>query len=190
MRAANDVVRRLYGDSVFHLIVLLAALALTAYAVSVLGVEQLFNTATWWQSIAVWFAVAIVAHDFLLFPLYALADRVVVLLSRHDRGQRTATRTIGSMSIPVTNYLRLPTMAAALFLVMFLPGIIKQGALAFHAATGLTQAPFLGRWLLLTAVFYAVSAICYVTKTVLVQRRSFTRAATAPGETSTVTEET
>jgi len=29
----------------------------------------------WWQSILVWFLGAVVLHDLVLFPLYALADR-------------------------------------------------------------------------------------------------------------------
>ena len=67
------VFKRLYGDHVLHLIVLVAALALGAYTISVLGVDQLFNPRVWWQSIAVWFAVAVIGHDLILFPLYALA---------------------------------------------------------------------------------------------------------------------
>ncbi len=72
------VFRRLYGDHVLHLLVLLAALALGAYTISVLGgVDQLFNPRVWWQSIAVWFAVAVIGHDLILFPLYALAERLL-----------------------------------------------------------------------------------------------------------------
>ena len=53
-------------------------------------------------------------------------------------------------------------MGAALTLLVFLPGIIQQGAPAYAAATGQTQEPFLGRWLLLTAAMFAVSAVVYV----------------------------
>lgn len=44
---------------------------------------------------------------------------------------------------------------------MFLPGIIEQGASTYLAATGQTQQPFLGRWLLLTAAMFGASAIVY-----------------------------
>ena len=44
-------------------------------------------------------------------------------------------------------------------LLVFLPGIIQQGAPVYAAATGQTQEPFLGRWLLLTAAMFAVSAV-------------------------------
>lgn len=46
-------------------------------------------------------------------------------------------------------------------LLVFLPGIIRQGAPVYAAATGQTQDPFLGRWLLLTAAMFAVSAAVY-----------------------------
>lgn len=153
--------QRLYGDRIFHLIILLATFALAAYAVSVLGVKNLFNPAVWWQSIAVWFLVAIIAHDLILFPLYSLADRLL------PRARRTPSR-----HVPFINYVRIPTLAAGLLLVMFLPGIIKQGAETYQAATGLTQEPFLTRWLLVTAALYLVSALAYVVKTAVRHRRS------------------
>ena len=68
MRALAQLAARLYGERLFHLIVVLAALALGGYAVSVLGVRNLFNPNVWWQSIAVWFAVAVIGHDLILFP--------------------------------------------------------------------------------------------------------------------------
>ena len=52
-----------------------------------------------------------------------------------------------------------PRLGAALTLLVFLPGIIEQGAPAYTAATGQTQEPFLGRWLLLTAAMFAISAV-------------------------------
>ena len=82
--------------------------------------------------------------------------------------------------MPITNYLRMPTLAAALLLLIFLPGIIEQGAPTYRAATGLTQTPYLSRWLLLTAAFYLVSAICYAIRTLLRQRDSTKTAKASP----------
>ncbi|HME49282.1 hypothetical protein, partial [Mycobacterium sp.] len=164
---------RLYGDHLFHLVVVMAALALGAYTVSVLGVRNLFNPSVWWQSIAVWFAVAVIGHDLILFPLYALADRLLCRVTSPPT-RRDGARPRSTRRVPPTNYLRMPTLAAALLLVMFLPGIIQQGAPTYHAATGLTQAPYLSRWLLLTAAFYLISALCYAVNTLLAQRRAAT----------------
>jgi len=169
---------QLYGERMFHLIVVVAALALGVYAVSVLGVRNLFNPNVWWQSIVVWFAVAVIGHDLILFPLYTLADR---LLPR-QRGPHKDPGTSPQLSrrVPLTNYVRMPTLAAGLLLMLFLPGIIQQGAPTYQAATGLTQAPYLSRWLLLTATFYLASAICYAVKTLLVQRRTTGSLAATP----------
>jgi len=179
MRALAHVAARLYGERLFHLIVVLAALALGAYAISVLGVQNLLNPSVWWQSIAVWFAVAVIGHDLILFPLYALADRLLPRRRRaRDDGDRAPLRP--PRHVPVTNYLRMPTLAGGLLLLMFLPGIIEQGAPSYQAATGLTQAPYLSRWLLLTAAFYLASALCYAVKTLLRQRRSADTLVTSP----------
>lgn len=178
MRAIPRWAVQLYGERMFHLIVVVAALALGVYAVSVLGVRNLFNPNVWWQSIVVWFAVAVIGHDLILFPLYTLADR---LLPR-QRGPHNDRPTSPQLSgrVPLTNYVRMPTLAAGLLLMLFLPGIIQQGAPTYQAATGLTQAPYLSRWLLLTATFYLVSAICYAVKTPLVQRRTAGSVAATP----------
>ena len=140
-----------------------------------LGVRNLFNPHVWWQSIAMWFVVAVVGHDLILFPFYALADRVLPTPRRvPNNGDRPPPR------VPVKNYLRMPTLAAGLLLLMFLPGIIQQGAPAYQAATGQTQAPYLSRWLLLTAALYLASALCYAVKTLLHQHRPADTAATSP----------
>ncbi len=168
MRNMSTVVRRLYGEHLLHLIVFLGALALGAYTISVLGFDQLFNPKVWWQSIAVWFAVAVIGHDLILFPLYALAERV--LPKERDAKPTNPHR------VPLTNYIRMPTLATALTFALFFPGIIRQGAFTYTAATGLTQEPFLQRWLLLTAGFYLTSAVCYVVKSVMTRTRPVRRA--------------
>ena len=72
--------------------------------------------------------------------------------------------------MPVLNYVRVPALGAGLTLLVFLPGIIKQGAPTFRAATGLTQDVFLGRWLLLTAAMFAISAVIYAIRLATVDR--------------------
>jgi hypothetical protein len=60
---------------------------------------------------------------------------------------------------------------------VFLPDIIEQGVPTYWAATGQSQEPFLGRWLLLTAAMFAVSAVVYGVRLVLAHRQT-----TAPTE--------
>jgi hypothetical protein len=171
MRSPLHLARRLYGDRALHFIVLVAALALAGYAISVLGVKNLFNPVVWWQSIGVWFAVAVIGHDLILFPLYALAERLLPTPRRGPTDRERAARDPSRLP-PLTNYLRMPTLASGLLFLMFFPGIIEQGAFFYYNATGLTQAPFLTRWLLITAAFYLSSAIWYVAKTVLQHQHS------------------
>ena len=68
VRRWSGWVRRWYGANPLHLLALLAAFTLAGYAVhAVLAAGE-------WTGFAEWFAVAIIGHDLLLFPLYSLAD--------------------------------------------------------------------------------------------------------------------
>jgi len=130
--------RRLYGAGLGHLLVTLACLALAAYAGSFLLGEPAVLT------MLIWFAGAVVAHDLVLYPLYTLADRA---LSR--------------LPVPVRNHIRIPALGAGLTLLMFLPGIIRQGEDTHLAATSLDQQPYLGRWLWLMLAMFVASGLIY-----------------------------
>jgi hypothetical protein len=144
--------REIYGSHPLHLLTMAAGFALFGYVVATVKPITLWNQHTWWQSIAVWFAGAVIAHDLLLFPIYALADRLL--------GDRPARRR----GVSARNYVRVPALGSGLTLLVFLPGIIQQGAGTYLAATGQTQQPFLGRWLLLTAAMFGASAIVYLVR--------------------------
>jgi hypothetical protein len=176
MGSTIDRARRAYGAHPLHLLSLLASFALVGYAISLLGVHSLWNDRVWWQSIIVWFLGAIVLHDLVLFPFYALADRSL------GAGWRAVTGRAPEATPAVSprNYLRLPAMASGLLLLMFFPGIIRQGSGSYLRATGLTQQPYLGRWLLLTGAFFAVSAVAYAAATVRVRHRRTTAVTPAP----------
>lgn len=161
--------RKVYGAGVFHLLTLLAGFALFGYALATLGPAQLWNPNTWWQSILVWFAAAVILHDLVLFPLYALADRVLAGATRRP-----------ALRVPVINFVRIPVLASGLLLLVFLPGIIEQGGYAYTAATGQTQEPFAGRWLLITAAMFAASAAAYAVR-LLTARRDVTARPASPG---------
>jgi hypothetical protein len=159
--------RAIYGSGPLHLLTMVSGFALLGYILATFPPATLWDQGIWWHSIAVWFAAAVIAHDLLLFPLYALADRA--LFAR--------ARTVRHSNVSARNYIRLPALGAGLTLLIFLPGIIEQGAPTYHAATGQTQQPFLGRWLLLTAAMFGVSALSYAARLAVARRR----AAGAPG---------
>jgi hypothetical protein len=146
-----------YGSRPLHLLTMVSGFALLGYLLATFGPQTLWDSGTWWQSIAVWLAAAVIAHDLLLFPLYALADRALSAGIARRAGP-------GRSKISARNHIRVPALGAGLTLLIFLPGIIEQGAPTYEAATGQTQQPFLGRWLLLAAAMFAVSAICYATR--------------------------
>jgi hypothetical protein len=149
-----------------HLLTMATGFALLGYVLATFKPSTLWNPGHWWQSIAVWFAAAVIGHDLLLFPLYALADRATGTWLR--RFHRSAHR---HPKVTARNHIRIPALAAGLTLLIFLPGIIEQGAPTYLAATGETQQPFLGRWLLLTAAMFATSAIAYAVRLAVARRR-------------------
>lgn len=148
---------RFYGANPLHLLTMMLCIALCLYVIVVAGPNTFINTKVWWQSIAVWFIGGAILHDLLLFPLYALADLSL----------RTGLRAMSHFpvpavaAVPMVNYVRLPVLGTGLTFLMFFPGLIKQGASTYHNATGLTQDPFLHRWLLLVAAMFATSALAY-----------------------------
>jgi hypothetical protein len=140
----------LYGERPTHLAVLLGCLAVAGYAASFLLGDPALVT------LLVWFVGAALAHDLLLVPLYAAADRALVGSTRHRVPGR----------VPIVNHIRVPALGAGLSLLMFLPGIIRQGGDTHLAQTGLDQAPYLGRWLGLVAVLALGSALVYLVRVV------------------------
>ncbi len=160
--------RGFYGAHPLHLLGVLAGFALLGYIISVVGPAALWNTSVWWQSILVWFLGAVVLHDLVLFPLYAIADRTHTAGLRALRGRRARSQP----RVPATNYVRVPVLASGLLFLVFFPGIIEQGSTTYLAATGQTQAPFLARWLLAVAVIFAISALTYTVRWATSYRRS------------------
>jgi hypothetical protein len=143
-------VRRAYAANPLHLLALLAAFALTGYVVTHLAGEPLFIR------MLIWFAGAIIGHDLVLFPIYALTDRSLTA-ALHRLWPRTASRP----AVSPLNYIRVPTLGTALLFLIFVPGILRLGRQTYLGATGQNQQPYLARWLLLTAGMFAISAICY-----------------------------
>jgi hypothetical protein len=138
-----------------HLLTMLAGFALLGSVIVTATPSALWKPeGAWWHSMALWFAAAVLAHDLVFFPIYALADRVL--------GARTSrSRRDSALRVSVRNYLRAPALGSGLLFLIFFPGIIRQGAPLYLDDTGLTQQPFLGRWLTLTAIMFGVSAGAY-----------------------------
>jgi hypothetical protein len=159
-RTLTSRIRRWYGANPLHLLALLAAFALAGYAVrAVIAAGQ-------FRGFAIWFAVAIVGHDLLLFPLYSLADLSVQRLLPWRAGRRRARRQAATdpgavPGPPVINYVRIPVAFSLLLLLAFFPLILGLSEPEYHRASGLTTQPYLWRWLAVTGVLFAGSAFLY-----------------------------
>jgi hypothetical protein len=127
--------RRFYGSHPLHLLTMVAGFSLAGYILFTFNPKALWNPHAWWQSIAVWLVAAVIFHDFALFPLYALADRLLGIAAMRQRRRRR-----GQLRVPGRNHVRIPTLASGLTLLMFWPGIVKQGSATYSAATGQNSA--------------------------------------------------
>ncbi|MGW2509673.1 hypothetical protein ACWC0A_09630 [Streptomyces scopuliridis] len=133
--------RRLYGESPGQLLLLLASFALCGYA----GIRLLAGD---WPLILLWFVGAAVLHDLVLVPLYSLGDRAVrATLARRRRPVPRAG----------VNYVRVPAFLSLLLLLVYWPLVLRSPA-PYEPDTRLDIDVFLGRWLLISAALFAVSA--------------------------------
>src|SRR5258705_13889116 len=100
---------RAYGANPLHLLALLACFAVAGYAVSHLLHESTF------VRIVIWFLAAVIGHDLILFPLYALADRSV------GEALRALWPHRGTLArVSPRNYLRVPVLGTTLLFLVFL----------------------------------------------------------------------
>jgi hypothetical protein len=135
-------VRARYGASPLHLLAHLAVLPLVAWALlQVIDRPDAIR-------ILLWLALSAVVHDFVLLPFYSVLDRA---------GQRAAPR-------PAVNFVRVPALMSGLLLLVFFPAISGKGEPSFRRVSGLTYDGYLARWLLITAVLFAVSGAAYLVR--------------------------
>ena len=129
--------------SPLQLLLLSCSFALAAYA----GVRLLAGD---WLGVALWVVGAAVLHDLVLLPLYAAADRAVV------GGFGGVRRREWVM------YARVPAALSGLLLLVWFPLISGMVEERYRSGTGLPPQVFLTRWLLITAVLFAGSALLLV----------------------------
>jgi hypothetical protein len=143
-----------------------------------------------WTGFAEWFAVAIIGHDLLLFPLYSLADLSLRhLLPGGSHGRLPAPEPVprgpfdafqpggaGPPAVapawpPLLNYVRIPVIFSLLLLLTFFPMILGLSERELHRASGLGTGPYVWRWLGVTGAMFAISAVSYALRTRRIARR-------------------
>ncbi|GAB2961189.1 hypothetical protein ACFMQL_13160 [Nonomuraea fastidiosa] len=131
--------RRAYGARPWHLLGLAACFTVAGYALTrVVDAGILLG-------FTVWFVGAIVLHDLVMWPLYTAADGVL-------RGRRWI------------NHVRVPAALSLLLLLVWFPLILGGAEANYRSAAGLSTAPYLMRWLLVTLVLFAASGLLYVVR--------------------------
>ncbi|WP_433800141.1 hypothetical protein [Actinomycetospora sp. CA-084318] len=154
--------RRLYGANPLHLLVMLGCFALSAYVVSMVWEDPT------WVALLIWFVGAVIGHDLVLYPLYALADQPVVLA-------RWARRRFGRerpVLVPAINHVRAPVLGSAVLGLIYLPTVTRHGEDAFRFTAGLGMEGILQNWLLITAVLFLGSAVVYAVRLGRAARRA------------------
>ena len=137
------LLRRGYGATPVHLLAHLAALALAAY-----GLLQIVDLRRADNAIA-WLVASVLLHDLVLLPFYTALDRVAQLLA--GRGQRRA----------FVNYVRVPAALSALLLLVYFPVMTGRTEGTYSRVSGLQPEGYLGRWLLVSGLLFAASAVVF-----------------------------
>jgi len=140
--------RSTYGAGPLHLLALLGSFALAGAAALQVAPDPLR------LRYLAWFVGAVVLHDLVLFPLYAVLDRSAGALVRRRRAAAPGS----------VNFVRVPALLSGLLLLVFAPSVLRRSEPAYSAASGLTQEPYLLRWLLVSAVLFLGSAVLYAVR--------------------------
>jgi hypothetical protein len=138
-----------YGAGPIHLLAVLATFAIAAYALS----RALDLTANP-DRIVLWLGGSIVAHDLILFPVYALLGAIAA-------GAIMGDKTRSRLRIAVLNHLRVPALLSGLLLLVWFPLVADKGERSFMRVSGLSKDVYFGRWLLVTAVLFGGSALLF-----------------------------
>ena len=134
------MMRRLYGASITHAVLMLGGGVVTLYAAA-------RGLRAGPVHITEWFTGSVVGHDLVLLPGYAAADRVLIRLLRRQRW--------------LAQYIRFPAAMSLLLLAVWWPLILRHDP-ARRTQTGLSTAPFFGRWLVISLSLFAASAVAAV----------------------------
>jgi hypothetical protein len=148
--------RSWYGAGPLHFAAMAACFAVAGYVLPrIIGARNP-------GQIALWFIGALVLHDFVLFPAYAALDRLGGWLATRSR----------SVPVPWINHVRAPLVLSGLVLLVWAPLVLRLRPEPYESASGLSPSPYLGRWLVVTALLWGGSAVVYGARVVRERRRS------------------
>ncbi len=143
--------RASYGENPLHLLAMVGCFALVGYVITFLYPDPSAI------ALAIWFGGAVIAHDLVLYPLYALADQSLTV-SRWARRKALPDRP---PLVPAINHVRVPVLGSAVLGLIYLPTITGRGEEALRFTSGLGTEGIFRNWLMLTAVLFLGSAVIY-----------------------------
>ena len=138
-----------YGAGPVHLLALLASFTVAGYALS-----RALDLTSHPDRIVIWLGGSIVAHDLILYPLYALLGVIAT-------GVAVPATHRNCLRIAALNHLRFPALVSGLLLLVWFPLVAGKGERSFMRASGLSNGVYFERWLLLTAALFAGSAALF-----------------------------
>jgi hypothetical protein len=136
------LLRRGYGATPVHLMAHLAALALAAYAL--LQLVDLRRA----DNVVAWLVASVILHDLVLLPLYTALDRAAQLLAGRPRRA-------------FVNHVRVPVALSALLLLVYFPIMTGRTEGNYRRVSGLEPDGYVGRWLLVSGLMFAASALVF-----------------------------
>jgi hypothetical protein len=140
--------REAYGAGPLHLVAILATFAVAGYAL-----DRALGLTSNPDRILIWLGGSIVAHDLILFPLYALIGFLAAGALLRDRRDR--------LGVAALNHLRVPALLSGLLLLVWYPLVAGPADRTFMRLTGLSKDVYLERWVLLSAALFAASAAVF-----------------------------
>ena len=101
-------------------------------------------------------------HDIVFLPLYTGTYRLTWRLGRVHQDKRRR--------VPVVHHLVVPTVLSVLLLLAWLPLILRLSEANYRPTTGMTEEPYLGRWLAVTAALFVISGVVYAVRAARLRR--------------------
>lgn len=147
-RSGLDRFRYEYGAQPLHLLATLFSLALIGYAL--LRITEIPGS----TRILLWLLAAALLHDLVALPAYSLLLRI----SRGGASRAFASRATAAGAL---NHVRVPAALSLLLLIVYMPLILRIAPDDYMGTTGQSLDPYLGRWLLISAALFLISAVAY-----------------------------
>jgi hypothetical protein len=141
--------RREYGAGPLHLLAVLVTMAVAGYALA-----RVFDLVANPGRVVLWLGGSIVAHDLVLFPIYALLGALLA--------SAIAPKT--RLRIAALNHVRTPALLAGLLGLVWYPLIAAEAPGTYTRASGLTVDVYRDRWLIAAAFLFGGSALLFAAR--------------------------